>query len=35
MSLSDEERRIIVELEIGKANRTYEAAMIMVDNEHW
>ncbi|MBR4505455.1 MAG: HEPN domain-containing protein [Bacteroidales bacterium] len=35
MSLSDEERRIIVDLEIEKANRTYEAAMIMVDAELW
>lgn len=35
MSLSDEERRIIVDLEIEKANRTYDAAHIMVDNEHW
>jgi uncharacterized protein (UPF0332 family) len=35
MSLSDEERRIIVELELEKANRTYEAAMLMVSNEHW
>ncbi|MCR5423476.1 MAG: HEPN domain-containing protein [Bacteroidales bacterium] len=35
MILSDEERKIIVELELGKANRTYEAAMLMVNNEHW
>lgn len=35
MSLSDEERRIIVDLELEKANRTYDAAMIMVENEHW
>ncbi len=35
MSLSDEERGIIVDLEIEKANRTYDAALIMVDNEHW
>ncbi|MBP5677589.1 MAG: hypothetical protein J6W88_03730 [Bacteroidales bacterium] len=29
MSLSDEERRIIVDLEIEKAYRTYDAAMII------
>jgi uncharacterized protein (UPF0332 family) len=35
MSLTDEERKIIVELEMEKANRTFEAAMLMVDNGHW
>ena len=35
MSLSDEERRIIVDLELEKANRTYDAAMIMIEKEHW
>ena len=35
MSLSDEERRIIVDLELEKANRTYDAAIIMVEKEHW
>ena len=35
MSLSDEERRLIVDLELEKANRTYDAAMIMVEKEHW
>lgn len=35
MSLSDEERKIIVELELEKAYRTYDAAILMVDNEHW
>lgn len=35
MSLSDEERKIIVELELEKSYRTYDAALIMVDNEHW
>ena len=35
MSLSDEERKIIVDLELEKANRTYDAAMIMIEKEHW
>lgn len=35
MSLSDEERRIIVGLELEKANRTYDEAMLMVGNEYW
>lgn len=35
MSLSDEERKIIVDLELEKANRTYDAAIIMVEKEHW
>lgn len=35
MSLSDEERRIIVDLELEKANRTYDAALIMIEKEHW
>lgn len=35
MSLSDEERKIIVALEIEKANRTYDAAIIMFENKHW
>ncbi len=35
MSLSDEERRIIVQLELEKAYRTYDAAQLMIVNEHW
>ena len=35
MSLSDEERRLIVELEIGKAYRIYNQALIMLREEQW
>ena len=35
MSLTDEERRIIVDLEVEKAYRTYSAAVLLVENEQW
>ena len=35
MSLSDEERRILVDLEIEKASRHYHQALIMQREEQW
>lgn len=35
MSLSDEERRIIVDLEIEKAYRIYNQALIMMHEMQW
>ena len=33
MSLSDEERKIIIDLEIGKAYRLYQQALLMQASE--
>lgn len=35
MSLSDEERKIIIDLEIGKAHRLYQQALLMQASEQW
>lgn len=35
MSLSDEERIIIIDLEIGKAHRLYQQALLMQASEQW
>lgn len=35
MSLSEEERRVIVNLEIEKSYRLFDAAGIMIHAEHW
>ena len=35
MSLSDEERDIVVRIEIEKARRAYEEALVLLENEFW
>lgn len=35
MSLSDEERRIIVQIEIEKARRAYQEALLLIENSFW